>query len=82
MHHNTENCIQAMMVMVKHTDGSGVQVTVASCLPWDRESNPQGRMALTEEQAIALADDDRLRALIPQRLVDEGAQRFPGLLVR
>lgn len=36
-------------------------------------------MALTEKQAIAVVDDERLDVKMPEEVVAEGAKRFPHL---
>jgi hypothetical protein len=73
------NCIQSLVVWVERPDGTIIQLNVANCLSWDGEQNAEGRRALTEKQAIAVADDPRLGTLVPERFADEGAERFPDL---
>lgn len=74
-----ENCLQQLVVTLERTDRLMVEVSVANCLAWNGTESPEGRMALTKQQAIDLVDDERLGLLIPKRLADEGAQRFANL---
>jgi len=74
-----DNCIQSLMVWVQRRDGIVVGLTVSSCLAFDGQHNPAGRLALTEKQAVKVADDDRLGLRLSRRLVKEGATRFPDL---
>lgn len=73
------NCLQQLVVTRERTDHVMVEVSVANCLAGNGTESPEGRMALTQQQAIDLAGDDRLGLLIPKRLVEEGAQRFADL---
>lgn len=74
-----DNCIQSLVVTRERPDGVFVQLAVASCLAWDGKENKAAREALTQEQAIAVVDDERLDLKMPQELVTEGAERFPDL---
>ncbi|MGC9670612.1 hypothetical protein ACNTMW_29210 [Planosporangium sp. 12N6] len=54
-----DNCVQRMLVDVDHHGVIVVEVQVSSCLAWNGTTNPPGRMALTEAQALAIAADPR-----------------------
>ena len=66
------NCVQSLHVDVQRPNGVVVSVDVATC-------RPERRSALTQEQAIALADDPLIGAQLPADLVLRSATRFPNL---
>lgn len=74
-----DNCIQSLVVTRERPDGVFVQLAVASCLAWDGKENKAAREALTQEEAIAVVDDERLDLKMPEELMTEGAERFPEL---
>ena len=76
---NPVNCIQSLVVWVERPDGVTVGLHVASCLAFDGQGNTPAPRALTEKQAIKVADDDRLGLKLPKKMVAEGAERFPNL---
>jgi len=74
-----DNCVQRVGVSLVRPDGTTVALDVASCLAWDGKTNPKGRLALTVDQAVAIADDPRWGTTIAQSLVDAGAKDYPNL---
>jgi hypothetical protein len=51
----SDNCIEPLSVDVDHGDGTVVEINVASCLPWNGDSNPPAHMAITAAQARQIA---------------------------
>ncbi|MGC9670611.1 hypothetical protein ACNTMW_29205 [Planosporangium sp. 12N6] len=76
---HADNCVQSLLVDVDRGAGSVVEVQVSSCLAWDGTATPAGRMALTEEQAIAVASDPRWGTEMDAALVQAGQRDFPQL---
>jgi hypothetical protein len=74
-----EDCVRTLHVAVKRLDGLVVSVDVGSCLAWGGFLLGQGRVALTEQQAIEIADDPRLGFGMSGRLIEAGSKRFPDL---
>ncbi|MFI5528297.1 hypothetical protein ACIA8O_07005 [Kitasatospora sp. NPDC051853] len=59
--HMESNCVQDVVVTSRHHDGTVVQVSMGTCLAWTPgQGNPTGVLALTEQQAVALAGDPAL----------------------
>jgi hypothetical protein len=73
------NCVQRRIVAVERADGIIVQINIATCLAWDGRQNPPAPMALTDEQATAIAQDRRWGTSLAQSLVRAGAITFPRL---
>lgn len=76
---NSDNCVQSMVAYRETLDGLLVQLMVSTCLAWDGEDNAEGTSALTEEQAIAVMDDERIGLRLAEDAVKEGAERFSDL---
>lgn len=70
-------CLQATVVEVIHSDGSGVQFDLGTCLDNGRPSP----LAVTVEKAIAMGRDKRMNMSMDKRLVADGAKNFPTLRV-
>ncbi|GAA2784536.1 hypothetical protein GCM10010441_06850 [Kitasatospora paracochleata] len=77
--HHKDNCIQNTVVSVLHADGTEVMLDMASCLAWDGKGNKPGILALTEEQAIAVAGDPAIGKLMTQAAGEAAAAQFPSL---
>lgn len=76
---NPRNCVQSLSVDVIHPNGVAVQASVASCLAWNGTTNPAGRPALTQDEAIRIADDPSWGPTMSSALVAAAAQKFPNL---
>ena len=74
-----DNCIQSLVVNVDHADGVGVQLNVGTCLAWNGHENPAGVEALTQDEAIRIADDPSWGVTMDSATVAAGAQEFPHL---
>ncbi|HEX8630616.1 MAG TPA: hypothetical protein VF755_20850 [Catenuloplanes sp.] len=74
-----DNCAQRIAVSVIHPDGIGVAIDIASCLEFDGTTNPAGRIALTADQAVAIAADPRWQRTTDPDLVAAGKRHFPAL---
>jgi hypothetical protein len=77
--HLADNCIESTSVSVIHTDGSGVEFNIASCLEWNGTANVASPQVLTEAEAIALGSDPRWDLSMDPSLVAKGAQDFANL---
>jgi hypothetical protein len=73
------DCLQSLHVHVQRTDGLVASVDVGSCLAWSGFRLGHGRIALTQKQALAIADDPRLGLDMSSQLVKSGAKRFQHL---
>jgi hypothetical protein len=74
-----DNCIQSLSVAVIHPNGMAVQIDVSSCLAWNGRTNPAGTLALTEAQAIKIADDAGWGTTMDSAFVAQAAEKFPNL---
>ncbi|BEP16147.1 hypothetical protein acdb102_44580 [Acidothermaceae bacterium B102] len=72
-----DNCIQTTFVTVIRPDGSTIMVNLSTCLEWDGATNAASPLAMTVEQATALAEDPRWDASMDPGLVSAGAAAFP-----
>jgi hypothetical protein len=61
-----DNCLQSLQVDVQRPNGVVVSLDVASCLIAGGVENRPGRSALTQEQAIAIADDPAFDRAVPR----------------
>jgi hypothetical protein len=59
---NPTVCQQAKTISVDRSDGLVVQVDLGTCLVRGTTLDPHGRIALTQAQAIKIADDSRIGA--------------------
>jgi hypothetical protein len=73
----SDNCIESHSVDVTHPDGSHVGVLLSTCLQWDGTTNAPSPLAMTVDQAKALASDPRWDASMDPALVTAGAADFP-----
>jgi hypothetical protein len=71
-----ENCVQSKVVSLFRADGVYLQLNLGTCLAWDGARNPEGRMALTEQEAIDVVLDPRWGVRMPSELASIGAARF------
>jgi hypothetical protein len=74
-----DDCTRSMHVEVRRPDGVVVVVDAGSCLSWSGFLLGQGRMALTQDQAVAIAEDPRLGFEMSKQLVKDGTERARGL---
>jgi hypothetical protein len=74
-----EDCTRSLHVEVRRPDGVVVVVDVGSCLAWSGFLLGPGRIALTEAQAVAIADDPRLGSQMANRLIKDGTERADKL---
>lgn len=74
-----EDCTRALHVEVRRPSGLVVTVDVGSCLAWSGFLLGQGRLALTQDQAVAIADDPRLSVQMASKLIRSGTKRAGGL---
>ncbi len=77
--HLADNCIQSTVVDAFRSDGTIVQVDIATCLAWDGKQNKPAGAALTAKQAAAIAVDARWGMTMDADLVLAGAKHFPSL---
>ncbi|GAA1217096.1 hypothetical protein GCM10009665_03740 [Kitasatospora nipponensis] len=73
------NCTQSTSVLVQHTDGATVQVNLGTCLAYQNGGNATGVLALTEEQAIALAGNQAIDVQMPTSFVSAANAYFGTL---
>jgi hypothetical protein len=71
-----DNCVQSRIVALFRDDGVYVQLNMATCLAWDGTQNPQGRLVLSDQEAIDVVLDPRWGLRMPDELVSTGAARF------
>ncbi|GIJ49547.1 hypothetical protein Val02_64330 [Virgisporangium aliadipatigenens] len=71
-----ENCVQSKVVSLFRDDGVYLQLNLGTCLAWDGTRNPEGRMVLTEQEAIDVVLDPRWGVRMPTDLVSIGAAKF------
>jgi hypothetical protein len=76
-----DDCLRSLHIEVRRPNGVVVNVDAGSCLAWDGFRLGRGRIALTTDQAISIADDQRLGFDMSSSLVSPGTHRFPGLAV-
>jgi len=74
-----EDCTRTLHVEVGRPDGVVVAVDVGSCLAWGGFRLGRGRLALTRDQAVKIADDPRLSGWMSTKLIERGAERAPDL---
>jgi hypothetical protein len=74
-----ENCIERHAVFLNRPDGVSVGILMSSCLSWNGSTNPPGKVVLSVDEAIAIADDPRWGTRMPKSLVDNGQRDFPDL---
>jgi hypothetical protein len=70
-----EDCTRSLHVEVSRPSGVVVAVDVGSCLAWSGFRLGRGRLALTQEQAVEIADDPRLSGRMSKDLITRGAKR-------
>ncbi|MGK4585915.1 hypothetical protein [Kitasatospora sp. HPMI-4] len=73
------NGVQDTSVVVLHSDGTGVQVSLGSRLEWNGATNPQGVTPLTDDQAVALAGDPALSLTMAPDFVTAANTHFAAL---
>lgn len=71
-----DNCVQSKVVSLFRDDGVYLQLNLGTCLAWDGTRNPEGRMVLTEQEAIDVVLDPRWGVRMPAELVSIGAAKF------
>jgi len=74
-----EDCTRTMHVEVSRPNGLVVVVDVGSCLAWDGFRLGHGRLAVTQNQAVEIADDPRLSVRMSAGLIKSGKKRAAGL---
>jgi hypothetical protein len=74
-----EDCTRTLHVEVSRPNGVVVVVDVGNCLAWDGFRLGQGRLALTQNQAVEIADDPRLSVRMSSSLIKSGKKRAAGL---
>lgn len=77
--HNKTNAIQDTLVTVAHADGSAVMVQLSSVLAWNGSENPPGIVALTVDQAVAVASDPALSTQVDPAAVAAANAQFPSV---
>jgi hypothetical protein len=76
----SDNCIEPLSVDVDHGDGTVVEINVASCMPWNGDSNPHAHMAITAAQAQQIAASPAWGAVqMNAVLVRSANRRFAGV---
>jgi hypothetical protein len=70
-----EDCTRSLHVDVQRPNGITVAVDVGTCLAWDGFLLGQGRITLTPQQAVEIADDSRLSVRMTKKLIESGAKR-------
>jgi eukaryotic-like serine/threonine-protein kinase len=74
------NCIQNVVVQADWDDGTHVEVTVSTCLPWNGSENPESPPPLTVAEAREVASDPRWGVTMDADLVTAGAKHFPDVI--
>ena len=74
-----EDCTRSLHVEVSRPNGVVVAVDVGSCLVWSGFRLGQGHLALTQDQAVEIADDPRLSVRMSADLIKSGTKRAHGL---
>jgi hypothetical protein len=74
-----DRCVQSLHVDVVRPNGVVVSVDVGSCLAWDGFLLGHGRLALTQQQAIEIANDPRWGFAISEQSNKSGGKRFSNL---
>ena len=77
--HMPSNCVQSLTVAVDHPGGAHVLLSVATCLAWNGTTNPPSAPALTQDQAVRIADDPGWGLTMNAALVAAAQQKFPQL---
>ncbi|MDH6113292.1 hypothetical protein P3T36_001824 [Kitasatospora sp. MAP12-15] len=77
--HVADNPVQNTLVTVAHADGSSVMVQLSSVLAWNGTTNPAGIVALTVDQAAAVASDPALSTNVDPAAVAAAAAQFPSV---
>ena len=70
-----EDCTRSLHVDVERPNGITVSVDVGTCLSWDGFLLGQGRITLTSQQAVEIANDSRLSVRMTKKLIESGAKR-------
>ena len=76
--HVPSNCVQSLQVVVDHPGGARVLLTVATCLAWNGTTNPPSAPALTQDEAVRIADDPGWGLTMNAALVAAAQQKFPN----
>ncbi|WP_035842026.1 hypothetical protein [Kitasatospora azatica] len=76
---NSTNCIQATAITVRRADGVDVRIDIGSCLASDSGKNPPAVPALTQDQAVALADNPAIGLTMPKAFVEGADAKYPNL---
>ncbi|MQS16279.1 hypothetical protein F7Q99_29705 [Streptomyces kaniharaensis] len=74
-------CTQYVMVTVTHPDGTAVHISMPDCLPKKGDTHPPGTIALTEDQAVAIAGDPAFSLRMDAGFVQAAADQFHALLL-
>jgi hypothetical protein len=74
-----DNCIERHAAFLSRKDGITVGIQMSSCLSWNGTTNPPSQVVLSDEEAIAVADDPRWGTEMVKSLVDGGQRDFPHL---
>lgn len=77
--HHADNPVQNTLVTVAHADGSSVMVQLSTVLAWDGTKNPAGIVALTVDQAVAVASDPALSTTVDPAAVAAANAQFPSV---
>jgi hypothetical protein len=77
--HVDGNCIQHTVVRVTRADGTEVELDLSTCLAWDGKANLPGVLALTEDQAVAVAGDPAFSLVTTPQADAAAARQFPRL---
>ncbi|MFH8387371.1 hypothetical protein ACH4E7_41800 [Kitasatospora sp. NPDC018058] len=72
-------CTQYVMVTVTHPDGTAVHISMPDCLAKKGGTHPPGTIALTEDQAVAIAGDPAFSLRMDSGFVQAAADQFHAL---
>jgi hypothetical protein len=75
--HVPGNCVQDTDVLATWSDGTAVQLDIATCLDFDGRTNPPAKAQLSEAEAALIVTDNRWGVTMDAGLVDEAASAFP-----
>jgi hypothetical protein len=75
----SDNCMEPLTITVDHGNGIVVWIDVATCLPWNGNSNPPAHMAITADQALQIAADPAWGVQMDAALVRDANSRFADL---
>ena len=70
-----EDCTRSLHVEVQRPNGITVAVDAGTCLAWDGFLLGQGRITLTPQQAVDIANDSRLSVRMTKKVRQSGAKR-------